>query len=155
MEKFYSKIGLSIAPDIKIRLGQEPLIRGLWKDIIAISDEEKRKLQIDNLIELLELDTERTGFLGKTDKVDCGAGRAFCLDDRELYYSFFDNLKVLNEQNESGKVTDGSIINQAIKATILQYAGGNGINRQLRMDKTTVEISDEAIKIPSISAQKG
>ena len=58
------------------------------------------------------------------------------LDDKNLYYMFFDNLRELSKQNVDGKVTDGSIINQAIKATIQQYAGGNGVNKALRWKLT-------------------
>ena len=155
MEKVYSRMGLSIVPDIKIRFGQEKSINGAWKKIIATNDIDKRKSQIDNLLELIETNTEYNGFFGRNDKVDCGAGHAFLLNDNELYYMFFNNLKILNEQNIDGKVTDGSITNQAIKATILQYAGGNGINRQLRFNNTTIEIKDDGIEIPSISKQKG
>lgn len=153
MEEVYSKIGLKFLPDIKIRYGQEKLINNLWKEIIVINDEEKRHALIDDLLVLMEQNVENNGFFGRTNKVDCGRGNGFLLNDRELYYQFFENLKCLSMQNVEGKITEGSIINQAIKATILQYAGGDGGNRQLRYEKTM--LLGENADVQSIAAQKG
>ena len=136
MEKVYSELGISALPNVKIRYGQENSIKDLWKNIIAISDAEKRKKCIDDLLDILQANENQNGFFGKSDKVDCGAAHCFLLDDKNLYYMFFDNLRELSKQNVDGKVTDGSIINQAIKATIQQYAGGNGVNKALRWKLT-------------------
>lgn len=93
MEKIYSKKGLSIVPDIKIRFGSEAAARDVWKNIISVGDEDRRKCKIDDLLELMELDTEKTGFFGQNDKVDCGGGHGFLLNDKQLYYNFLIILK--------------------------------------------------------------
>ncbi len=152
MEKFYSKENLFLAPDVKIRFGQESEISNLWKNIISVQEQEKREKLVDNLLEIMGMDTEKNGFFGKEDRVDCGNFRAFVLDDKSLYYMFFENLRNLSNQNVGGKISDGSIINQAIRATIRDYAGGDGVDRDERLKLTT--LTDEGLA-PSISRQKG
>lgn len=153
MEKVYSKLGISALPNIKIRFGQETSIKSLWKNIIEIDDIEERQKRIDDLLEIMEADEDKSGFLGKEDRVDCGKAHCFLLDDKNLYYMFFDNLRQLSKQNLDGKATDGAIIHKAIKETIKQYAGGNGVNRELRQSLT--ELVGEDATAQSISQQKG
>lgn len=154
MEKVYSKTG--IVSDIKIRFGQEPSVKGKWKEIVNIDNKHEREKEIDDLLDLMENNVNNNGFFGSNDKVDCGGfGRGFLLNDKNLYYMFFNNLKMLNEQNVDGKVSEGSVINQAIKATIKEYAGGNETNRHLRLEKTELEITDGRVIVPSIAEQKG
>ncbi len=155
MEKYYSKIGFYLAPNVKIRFGQEESIQDLWKQIIEIDDVKARHERIDKLLKLMEQNKEKNGFLGKTDKVDCGDSRGFLLDDKYLYYLFFDNLKTLNNQNKDGKFSDGAVINSAIKATITSYAGGDKVNRELRLELTSPTIIDDKLIVPSIKKQKG
>ena len=69
MEKVYSELGISALPNVKIRYGQENSIKDLWKNIIAISDAEKRKKCIDDLLDILQANENQNGFFGKSDKV--------------------------------------------------------------------------------------
>ena len=51
---------------------------------------------------------------------------------------------------------DENVINNAIRYTIEQYAGGNGVNREKRFELTKTEITEDGdIKFSSISKQKG
>ena len=150
----YKRLG-KVAAEIKIQYGQEPDISDEWKRIIAIDDEVARHQEVDKLLDRMEQNSEQNGFFCADEKVDIGAGCGFLLDDKEIYYNFFDNLKVLY-QEQNGKSSEMLIILQAIKKTEQEYFGGFGANKSKREDLTAIEIDDEAGEIvPSIKNHKG
>jgi len=154
MEAFYSSIGLSIVAETKIKYGKEDEANSVWKKIINIKDADERNKKIDTFISLMEKNNKENGFIGRDEVVKInGLGNAFKLDDNQLYYLFFDTLKILKENNPNEP--DSRILFHGIKSTIKNYFGGLGSNRQKRMILTSIEISDDDIKIPSISLQRG
>ena len=127
----------------------------MWKEIIKEEDVEQRHKFIDSLVEKMSENSKNNGFFGENDFVDCGQGKGFSLNDKELYYMYFDNLKMLSEVKNPHKIDiSGKIINEAIKLTIKQYGGSvlwksDKAIRDKRVELTTIE--DE---IPSIANQR-
>lgn len=141
---------------ISIKFGKEENISQIWKEIVKLNDENIRKSYIDNLLQLLESNSDKNGFFTRDDMIDCGQGHGFLLDDKELYYMFFDNLKTLYDENKDKNYSDGKFFNTAIRTTIQQYAGGQGGNRSKRLSLTAQEITDDGdLSFPSIRNQKG
>jgi len=139
---------------ISVRYGKENNVRD-WQEIISLSQEE-RKEAIDKLLEQFNSNSDNNGFFTETDTVDCGKTRGFILNDKELYYMFFENLRVLFEKHKDQNFTNGKYVNAAIKATIEQYAGGKGVDRNKRFELTTASVNEDGdIEFPSIAMQKG
>ncbi|MBE7074133.1 MAG: hypothetical protein E7379_03475 [Clostridiales bacterium] len=163
-----------VLPDVEIRYGKQENIENIWKEISQEPDVEQRKVLIDNLVGILEQNSEKNGFYGNQDIVDCGANRGFKIDDKEIYYIFFDYLKQIIENNLEAKPTDGAIINKAIRLTIDDYNAKEkkydykveyktseddieGRRRELRLlltEKTYDQESDDFI-CQSIDRQRG
>lgn len=151
MEKQYVKGDVVVS----VKYGQQPDIKGEWKDIVKTSDIKSRMEKIDNLVELLSDSSASNGFFAEGDIVDCGKQHGFVMDDKELYYMFFDNLKILYDKYKDNNYSDGKFINQAIRATVLQYAGSRKVDRQKRTELTERALVDGDIVYPSISKQRG
>ena len=100
MEKYYSSTGLSIASETNIRYGQEEGFIDVWKKIIGIDNIDERKKQIDKIITSIESDKDDNGFISRDEAVEINKiGNSFRIDDIELYYSFFEMLKLLKDNN--------------------------------------------------------
>jgi len=154
MKGFYSSIGLSIAAETQIRYGKEDGFADMWKKIISIDNSDDRKKQINKMLNLIENNKEDNGFISRDEVIEINKmGNSFKIDDNELYYSFFEMLKLLKDNNPNEP--DSRIVFHGIRNTIKNYFGGFGGNRKARMQLTSIEIDDDDIKIPSISAQKG
>ena len=138
---------------VSVRYGKENNVRD-WRDVVSLSQEEGKEA-IDKLLEQFNSNSHNNGFFSETDIVDCGQQRGFVLNDKELYYMFFENLRELYEKYKDQNFTNGNYINTAIKATIEQYAGGKGVDRDKRIKLTTRVLTDGDIKYPSIAMQKG
>ena len=156
MQESYSSIGLpTIAPDTRIKYGQEESIKELWKKIINIEDPQKRKEVINKLLNTVEENSEINGFITRDEEVKISEmGDGFLLDDNELYYLFFDILR--QQKNSSPDTSDTLIILHSIRNTLFTYFGGFEGNRRKRTELTSMIVTDDDDLItPSISAQKG
>lgn len=125
----------------------------MWKDIILCEDDEKRVKMIDSYVKIASADSN--GFFGLNDIISTGQGRGFVLDDMNLYYEFFKNLKMYFDYNESleFKHNEGSVLDNAIRKTINDYAG-LGCDREKRLQLTQSTVTDDGdIKFPSIREQ--
>ena len=143
----------------EMQYGIEKDISGVWKDIINTSSFLDAKTQIDDLLDRMENNSETNGFLGEKQDIHTDALNGFRLDDRDIYYMFFDQLKQCQEKAiQSGKpIPDGNIIFVAIRNTIQNYLGAPSNNaRNIRRALTDVEyIDDDDFVLPSIKKQKG
>ena len=152
MESFYSSIGISLAAETKMRYGQQAGIQDEWKRIISIDSASERKKEIDNLVSAMESNRENNGFYGKEDSVKINQiGNEFKIDDNELYYMFFENLRILKQNHPAED--ESRILFHGVLHTVKNYFGGFGANKNVRMALTSVDIEEDII--PSISAQKG
>lgn len=147
----------SFGATISIQYGKQEGIENKWKEIIAIEDKTARNKQIDLLIELMEKNAEQNGFFTKDQKVTISMLYMNCVlfDDKEMYYQFFEVLRNLSLQNTEGKLYDGAIIKRAIEQSEKLYWGGLETNRKARLEKTSMQIDDDFVKIPSVKDLKG
>ena len=142
--------------DVIIRHGKQENLPYSWKEIIEQPNEQEMQKRIDEMLDMLNANSPQNGFIGEDEVVDCGQLRGFYLNDRTIYYMFFDNLKKLYDFNKDKQISDGKYFDSAIKSTIKQYAGGTGINREERFKCTNNIITDDGdLSFPSISEQKG
>lgn len=138
--------------DLYVQYGIETGITGKWKEIIQEKDETKRKELIDNLISKLEKNKETNGFFGKDDVVKIDSINGFKIDDKELYYLFFETIK---EGCEHAKKMDYSLVYRAVRNTLAKYFGKMVPNSKLlRMKLTNPNAGDKDFVYPSISKQK-
>ena len=109
--------------DVTIRYGIEEGLTNEWKEIINTKNEEEKKQKIDKLIEKLEENSEVNGFFKAQDKVSINIFCGFRLDDKEIYYLFFNRLeKIYNSLlTKLHKDIDGFTIFSAIKETLTIY----------------------------------
>lgn len=138
-----------------IQYGSEPLIKNEWKRILQIEDRDERNAEIDKLVDKMEANSENNGFISSTQSVEINPmGNAIYLDDREIYYMFFDNLKMVKEQYPDQP--SGFIYAQAIEITLYDYFGTTNGSNEPR-DSLTLLKEDENGKMvpPSIKNEKG
>lgn len=154
---------------VELHFGQSLKAGEEWKKIVAEADEEKRHVLVDQLLESVqEEDISTSSFFKEDEIISTGEGRGFKLNDRELYYLFFDLLKNLNDQNVEHKISDANLILTVVKETIKRYAGSKNyvnadgkvdesVRRKVRLSKTERIFDEETgdIDFPSISAQRG
>ncbi len=161
MKSQYSSKGLFGVPSVTMRYGQEIAADELWKQILDIENEEKRNKQIDILVDLLSIDCEKTGFFDKNNPVVINQllGLGFVLDDNQVYYDFFKNLKDIKLQSLKEKLsfTEGAIIKKAIEKTLDNYYGKyKSGNKKLRTQyvKSEYDSQKDDFVFPSIKKQK-
>ena len=131
--------------------GVEPGIQGLWEEIINL-DGERAKQKVDALLEKMEMYSEKNGFFDANQNVNISySGFGFKMDDYNLYYMFFNNLKDMYE-SEVGRQNKGSIIFNSIKQTIKDYFGG--FIKDSLSEKKGLTFFDENGEYPSISEQR-
>ena len=142
-----------------MQYGQQEGIQDQWKEIINQTNEVATKTQIDELIKTMENNSDNNGFFCANDDVAVDSMNGFKLDDPELYYLFFENLKVMSNQLKQGdKIpTDGIIIFKSVEKTVKDYLGMPKRNaREQRIALTSVEITDDdEFIMPSIKKQRG
>ena len=138
--------------DLNIYYGQEESVIDKWKEIILIEDVNERHKAIDELLKVLNANSNNNGFIGPNlglDIKDYSSCQIY-IDDNELYYLFFDNLRTLykaREQSENN-YDDDNIINYAIINTLNQYFDGYGKDPSLRIKLTkTVENPSPSVKL--------
>ena len=101
----------------------------------------------------MESDREINVFFRREDEVIINTtSNAFKLDDTEIYYIFFEQLKRIKESQPDHD--DEIILFFAIKNTLLTYFGGKEGNRAKRNRLTSI-VTEDDIAAPSISTQKG
>lgn len=155
MEVFYSSNKLEIGAETKIRYGKQSSAANFWKEIIGIEDNQRRKEKIDEFIEVMEKNKEENGFFCREDVVKINeVSNGFKLDDKELYYEFFDTLR--NLKKNYPQEPDFRILFHGVLNTVKNYFGGFNSDRNKRqhLTRTYVDENDEYI-IPSIANQKG
>lgn len=138
-----------------IQYGQEENISGVIFDIANIIDETVKKQRIDELIQKMELNKKQNGFFSKDDEVIIrSSGNSFKIDDPEIYYLFFEELKKYTLENPQKTV--GAKIATSIEKTIYNYFGCiSDENTELREELTMFSIDDnDEIVIPSIKKLK-
>ena len=134
-----------------VQYGIEPGIDGMWEEIIKL-DGANAKRYVDKLLERLSNNSKYNGFFDANQPVYIGcSGFGFKLNDYNLYYMFFNNLKGMAE-SEEGKQNKGSIVFNSIKQTLKDYFGGVLKNSNSeRMMLTSIENNFE---FPSICNQR-
>ena len=144
---------------VTIYYGQEKDADIIWKGIVNVDDKIERDKLIDNLIKIMENNSQENGFFKSDDSlmITLFPSRKIKIDDKKLYYDFFDNLKEnygLKQQGKTDK-SDDVLISKAIRKTLLNYFGSVCQNFSKRQSATTVYIDDnEEEIIPSIKDLK-
>lgn len=139
-----------------VRYGKEQTFGEEWRKIVEIEDREKRNQEIDKLLEAYQKNSQQNGFWSADDKVQITFGgfasNAILLDDKNLYYIFFDALRARIEHNKTQEkpMPEGSVIVNSIHATIEAYFGKFNGNMQLRDRLTQFDFMEE--KIPSVAS---
>ena len=140
--------------DLTIKYGQEPKIENLWKEVIPINEKQTRQTKINELLDRLEKNSKTNGFFKKDDLVSIDLFHGFKIDDKEIYYLFFNTLektrKFLQEQGLKDK--DNFAIFLSIKETIDLYFGKDKISHNRERFHFTEILADE--EIPSIKRFK-
>ena len=110
---------------------------------------------IDELVETLSNDTEKSGFFSKDETIDINTMKmqSFKLDDQDIYYTFFDNLEQFINENNKFPV---SVLKSIVK-TESDYFGNlpDSENLRKREKLAKIDTSTDDYVIPSISAFKG
>ena len=136
-----------------VQYGVEPGIKNLWEEIIKL-DGESAKAKVDALLEKMAMNSKNNGFFDANQTVNISyKGFGFRLDDYNLYYMFFNNLKDMYEsEGENAQQNKGAIIFNSIKQTLKDYFGG--VIKDTRSEKPSLTIFDDNIEFPSISNQR-
>ena len=156
MKKFSGGFGGYEFASNQIQFGKQEGMEGKWREIIAIEDQTLRNQAVDQLLQTMEQNKEQNGFFGKTDEVEINTlfSQRFCIDDNELYYQFFNNLKN-NMQNNTENRSSGWVVLKSILQTEQDYLGFPSNDERKRAQVASVFISDEDVVIPSIRNFKG
>jgi hypothetical protein len=172
MKEFYSAIqkarmeGRSIAVgSSNVRYGKEDNAKKLFDEIVAEKSPQVKEKKINELIDLLEKNSEQNSFFSKNEEIEInvGAGASMGpkikLDDINIYKMFFDTY--CKFKNEHPEVRDGVLHKKTIEATIKAYFGNFNGNMKLRQGLTMPEIDWDKFEdanykpeIPSISKLK-
>ena len=142
-----------------VRFGKEQTFGEEWRKIVEIEDREERNQEIDKLLENYQSNSTQNGFWGQNDIVQitfgAGASNSIMLDDKSLYYLFFDVLKENLDKNKAleNPKNEGLIVVNSIYATINMYFGKYNGNLDLRDRLTSFDFEQE--KMPSVAVLKG
>jgi hypothetical protein len=159
MNKF-NQSGISPFADLTVVYGEKSDAKDYWKEIINETDIPKRNELILKFIDSFEKDNEKTGFLKRNDDVNIDSleNHKFKIDDNDLYFTFFDNLKKWNNLAKEHKdITDGFIAYSSIKDTLNNYFGiylHGTRDKRLNLTSVVANENDEFIS-PSIKIEKG
>ena len=118
---------------------------------------EEAKKEIDDLIDLMEKNSNVNGFYGSKQLVYTETSGGFYLDDRMLYYIFFVTLRQLFKMfQKDNKQINEDIVFKAIKFTLEKYLGSiehNNIKERIKLTRMKVvqgEDGKDDFKFPSI-----
>lgn len=145
-----------------IRYTQKTLSDKFFADILQEQDEKKKKVLIDKLIKSASENSFETGFFAKNQEIAVGGlgGHAFVIDDMDIYYSFFENLKkIANEFAKQGldfKKNKMYMVAKSISKTEQQYfgVGCNLRNVRLSLLAQTYDEKTDNFPAPSIKVLK-
>lgn len=139
---------------ITVRYGKEEAAVGAWKKIIAIEKDDDRNKEIDKLIETMEKNSKINGFWGSSDSIDIHVFNRFVLDDKEIYYLLFKNLKEIIDLNQDDKRDVKNHMVVAINKTLDDYFGKINPNNLDKRFEITTDHEDNGSST-SIKIQKG
>ncbi|MGD9901558.1 MAG: hypothetical protein AB7S44_03370 [Spirochaetales bacterium] len=147
-------------PINSITYGQEPKAFEKWHQIITIKNIKKRHKAIDSLLNTMITNKETNGFFSAQDEIVI---RVFppCsikLDDKNLYYDFFDTLKENFETNQLKEkpMSELGLISYTIKMVTQNYFGAVPTDLNLRHRLTAIRPDEnDNMVVPSISNLKG
>ena len=163
MEKSYSYIQNKPLDQMSlngtsIKYGQQPNLVGYWIKIVECENQDERRALIDKLLEEMESNSSENGFWTSNDDVRITFGfgtNSVRLDDKDIYYSFFENLRTLylkSKAQGTEKKTSPMSFN-SIFSTIENYFGPFNGNLALRSSLT--ELNFDTFEYPSVSVLKG
>lgn len=135
--------------------GQEKSVADKWLEIVQIEDVDERHIAIDKLLETMQKNAPENGFIRHDEALEVNNSYPceIYINDVELYYLFFDNLKELYDSNKYQ--SNDALISISIKKTLDQYFGGYGTNLNERLYLTkSINQEDERV-FPSIKDLKG
>lgn len=141
--------------DVTIRYGIEQGVEREWKEIINTKNEEEKKQKINRLIEKLEESSETNGFFKSQEKVSINMFCGFRLDDKEIYYIFFNRLEKIYKLllTKQLKNVDELAMFTAIKETLTIYFGNDkkhAMRERINLTSIAADEDDNFIP-PSIS----
>ena len=155
------KHGNSIAGiyPVEIKYGQEISAGEKWKEIIAIQDNKEMQQKVDELLEIFCANSSENGFIDDKQQLDINIlfSRFVVLDDKELYYMFFEQLKNNFDKKQElfANKQDIGIIDITIRQTIKNYFGEITGNSSLRNNLTYLKFDkDDNAILPSIKNLK-
>lgn len=149
MEK-YNWIGME-ASGVAVRYGAEPNSKALCLEIINEKNKDEKIKKIDNLIEILTKNKENNGFFAIEDTIYSNRLflQGFKIDDKQIYYNFFDNLE---KYISVGFKLSGAAL-RAIIETENKYFGNvantAGMKKRAEISKIKFDKNDN-ILVPSI-----
>lgn len=163
MEKAYSyiqhqQIDAMSLNGTSIKYGKQPDIEDYWQQIIACDDKTQRHALIDGLVEKMSENSAQNGFWTPQQELRIVFGmqnNSIHVDDMNLYYYFFDNLKAFNDYNKASEqpMPDGAVMAKSILFTINNYFGP--FNGDLGLRNQLTELNFDTFTYPSISVLRG
>ena len=141
-----------------VRYGKEQTFGEEWRKIVEIEDREKRNQEIDKLLENYQKNQQANGFWGQADPIQItfgiGTANAIQLDDKNLYYVFFDALRARLEYNKTAEkpLPEGKIVVNSIYATIDAYFGK--FNGDLELRDRLTQFDFEKTNAASVASLK-
>jgi hypothetical protein len=163
MEKSYSYIQKKTMDQMSIngtsiKYGKESNIDEYWRQIANCNDQSSRYEMIDQLLMIMENNAAQNGFWRADDEIRITFGigsNAVHLDDKNIYYNFFDNLNYMYNKNNEFDVPlkDGAIALRSVFGTIENYFGAYNGDINLRHQLT--DMNFDTFEYPSISVLKG
>lgn len=166
MEKSYQTEIFDEITETKVVYGKEDSLKGVILEIAKIKDSKERNNAVDLILEALEQNKENNGFLGPKDKIVISnilKFQSIKLDDKDIYYIFFDYIHKAYEDNMA-KIAEDPTYHQgvplntldvvnSISNTLNAYYCGLNKNEKLR-EKLTITNEPDA-EPRSIKEQKG
>ena len=137
----------------KVKYGREEGVIDKWKSIIEIENREERNKKIDELLVVLELNKNENSFFAADDIVYINAFCSFKVDDREIYYLFFENLREIIIADNNKTKDQRNLITKAINKTLFEYFGT--INPNKMSERENITDNNDDTKQSSIKDQKG
>ena len=159
MEKCYSYVQGKTLDQMSlngtsIKYGKQEDIKDYWKQIVENDNQTARHFLVDRLLEKMQANCDKNGFWCPEEEIQTTFGierNAVHLDDKNIYYTFFDTLRVLHDKNKQTQTPqqDGTLAVRSVFSTIENYFGKFNGNLDLRNQLT--ELNFETFEYPSIS----
>lgn len=146
-----------------MRYPENPLSDEYFWEIVNETDQQKKKVLIDKLVDYASKNSFETGFFAEDQEVEVGGfgGHAFVIDDKEIYYIFFkkidENINEVIEKNKSVEEMKIPIIANAVLKTEIEYFGSGNQARtnRLRLLARIYNEENDSFNAPSIKVLKG